>query len=78
VGGEPLTAKRLQFIIQRTIFCGVICEKWTQDRPIRAAYSGLVSIDTFNAANRSKVVITDNGSSLDIAYDQTSPWHVNP
>jgi DNA invertase Pin-like site-specific DNA recombinase len=68
--GTKLSPKRLQEIIQRPIYCGIICEKWTRNQPIRAAYPGLVSIDLFNAANRSKVhVLQPDDGSLAIIHD---------
>src|SRR3989344_710755 len=54
VGGAPLTTKRLQELIQRPIYAGFICEKWTNDKPIQAKFPGLVSLETFNAANRGR------------------------
>lgn len=68
-GGTPLTVKRLQETICRPIYCGLICEKWTHWKPIKAQYEGLVSIDTFNQANRGKVFIKANDASLEILYD---------
>jgi hypothetical protein len=68
-GGVPLTVKRLQEMICRPIYCGVMCEKWTHGKPIKAQYDGLVSIDTFNQANRGKVFIKENPSGLEILYD---------
>ncbi len=63
-GGEPLTVKRLQSVIQRPIYAGVKVEKWTNYKPIWAKYEGLVSIEMFNEANRGKIVIKkrDDGS----------------
>jgi hypothetical protein len=55
-GGVPLSVKQLQVIIQNPIYCGVNTEKWLQV-PIKTKYEGLVSIDTFNRANRGKLVI---------------------
>jgi site-specific DNA recombinase len=68
-GGTPLTVKYLQAVIRRPIYCGVVCEKWTHGKPIRAQYEGLVSIDTFNAANRGKVFIKATPSGLEILHD---------
>jgi site-specific DNA recombinase len=68
-GGFPLTVKRLQEIICRPIYCGVVCEKWTHHRPIKAKYVGLVSIDVFNLANRGKVFIKNDSDELQILYD---------
>jgi DNA invertase Pin-like site-specific DNA recombinase/chaperonin cofactor prefoldin len=68
-GGVTLTVKHLQEIITRPIYCGVVCEKWTRHQPIKARYDGLVSIDTFNRANRGKVFIKGESSALQIFYD---------
>jgi hypothetical protein len=68
-GGVPLTVKRLQEVICRPIYCGVMCERWTHYQPIKAQYEGLVSIDTFNRANRGKVFIKDDSTVLQILYD---------
>jgi site-specific DNA recombinase len=72
-GGKPLTAKRLQTTIRRPIYCGIICEKWTHHKPVKAAYEGLVSIETFNAANRGAIRISEAADgSFNIDYDVTA------
>jgi site-specific DNA recombinase len=68
-GGIPLTIKRFQEMIQRPIYCGVVCEKWTWDQPIQAPYPGLITIELFNKANRGKVYIEQNGPELRILHD---------
>ncbi len=70
MGGQPLTIKELQKKIQRVNYAGIKCEKWTHNLPIKAQYDGLVSIDTFNAANRGKVYIDHKSDSdIQIYYD---------
>ncbi len=59
-GGLPLTIKQLQTVIINTIYAGVLCEKWTHNKPVRAQYDGLVSIETFNRANQGKLAIMQN------------------
>ena len=54
---RPLTVKQLQRIIKRPIYCGVRLEKWTSGKPVKTQYPGLVSIETFNRANRGKLHI---------------------
>lgn len=56
--GKKLTTKRLQAIRQRPIYCGINTEKWLTE-PIRTQYKGLVSIDTFNKANKGRVYIEE-------------------
>lgn len=68
VGGCLLTVKSFQRIIKRPIYCGVVVEKWTKNLPVKAPYDGLVSIQIFNQANRGKVVIVENGDSLELRY----------
>jgi site-specific DNA recombinase len=70
-GGQLLIPKRLQEIVRRPIYCGVICEKWTGHKPIRAAYPGLVSIETFNAANRGALFIRESEEGLELLRDRT-------
>jgi hypothetical protein len=66
-GGKPLDLKRFREIIKRPIYCGLICEKWTRWEPVKAQYDGLVSIDTFNAANRGNIFIrTKEDGNLEI------------
>lgn len=64
-GGVPLTVKKIQEWVVNPIYCGVIVVLWTGYKPVKAAmFDGLVSIETFNAANKGKIFITknDNGS----------------
>ncbi|MDB5204925.1 MAG: hydrolase, partial [Candidatus Taylorbacteria bacterium] len=56
-GGLPLTIKQLQRIIINPVYAGVVCEKWTHYKPIKAAYPGLVSVELFNRANKGKWVL---------------------
>lgn len=57
-GGIRLDVKQLQKIRQRPIYCGINTEKWLKT-PIRTQYEGLVSIDTYNKANKGKVYIEE-------------------
>lgn len=70
VGKNPLTIKKMQLGIQKPIYCGVLIRKWTKYRPIKAKYDGLVSIDTFNKANKGKVFIKElEDENYEILYD---------
>ncbi len=69
VGGVLLTIKHFQNIIQKPIYAGIVCEKWTHYKAIRAAYPGLVSIEVFNRANKGKMFIKENeDSSVEMVY----------
>ena len=57
-GGNPLTVKQLQRTIEQTEYAGVNYEKWTRHRPVKMQYfDGIVTIDTFNRANRGRIFI---------------------
>lgn len=68
-GRKKLTVKQMQRIIQRVSYAGFICEKWTYNQIIKAKWDGLVSIETFNKANRGKVFIEEKGLDYQILYD---------
>lgn len=70
-GGKLLTVKQLQRFVQCTEYAGVTCEKWTHYKPVRMQeFRGIVSIETFNLANRGKVYIKENpDGSLEILRD---------
>jgi hypothetical protein len=68
-GGGPLSLARFQEIIRNPIYCGVVYEKWTHWKPIKAPYAGLVSIETYNAANRGKRYIREHGGELELLHD---------
>ena len=66
-GGKLLTAKKLRRYIQKPIYAGVIKEKWTQDKPIKAKFDGLISFELFNQANKGKMTLTQ-GNDGKIEY----------
>lgn len=69
-GGLPLTVKQFQKYIVNTINAGVVCEKWTHYKPVKAQYDGLVSIELWNRANRGKVAIMENADgSLELVQN---------
>ncbi len=76
-GGVPLTVKHLQAIMQRPALCGVICEKWTKWKPVKAQWVGLVDINAFNRANRGKVFITTDvfGTPLEVIENYKPEVH---
>jgi hypothetical protein len=64
-GGNKLTVKVMDRYIKNMLYAGVICEKWTWYKPIKARFNGLVSIETFNQANWGGVTIVQNGIELE-------------
>jgi len=68
--GIKMDVKLLQKICQRFSYAGVVCESWTHNKPVKAKWNGLVSIETWNKANRGKVYIKQYpDDSLEVLYD---------
>ena len=65
-GGSLLTLKQLWRMIENPVYAGVNPEKWTQDRPVKCQFDGLVSMELFNRANRGKLIITEDDSGVHI------------
>lgn len=57
LGSKPMDVKMVDRITRRLIYAGVIKEKWTNDKAVKAQFDGLVSPELFNQANHGKLVI---------------------
>ncbi len=56
-GGQELTVKAMQKLMLKPINAGINIEKWTDNKPVKSVFDGLVSIALFNKANRGKKII---------------------
>lgn len=56
-GGVKMDVKMVDRFAHRLSYAGVIQEKWTYDKPVKAQFEGLISVELFNAANRGKIEI---------------------
>jgi len=65
-GRVKLTPKQLQKYISRPVYCGVRIGKWTKQKPVwlPPECPRLVSLETFNRANRGRVKISQVGNDL--------------
>ena len=84
VGGRPMDEKLVDRIVHNAIYAGIIKEKWTNDKPVKAQFDGLVSPELFNRANHGKLIIeiADNGE-VTIHHKMPPKWQqvkkfVNP
>src|SRR5258706_9520471 len=76
-GGEkPLTVKRLQTYIKNPIYAGINAERWTQDKPVKGRFQGLVSIEIFNKANRGALTIVEEGDLVHIYKGKPPLWQL--
>jgi site-specific DNA recombinase len=76
-GGNPLDKDAMDLLLRNPIYAGVNNEKWTNGKPVRTVFDGLVSIETFNKANRGKVFIVDDGDDITIQTEMAPPHQVN-
>ena len=63
-GGVPLTPKAIWKTIRNPIYAGISKEKWTDYKPIKSVFEGLVDIDLFNQANKGKYGFIIDGSKI--------------
>lgn len=65
-GGRPLTLKQLWRYISSPIYAGINVEQWTDDKPVKCKFKGLISIETFNKANRGKITLVEENGEIKI------------
>lgn len=65
-GGTPLTLKYFDRLLRNPIYAGINCEKWSNNKPVKCQFPGLVSIETFNKANQGKVMIVEDENGVEI------------
>ncbi len=63
-GGKKLTLKMLWKYIQNPIYAGIICEKWTDNKPVKAQFPGLVTFELFNSANKGKLTVGEKEGAV--------------
>ncbi len=75
-GGNSLDIKGFWRYIQNPIYAGVSAEKWTEGQRVKGKYAGLVSIDTFNRANKGKVTIVEENGQVKILKRHPQEWRI--
>ncbi len=76
-GGNPLTAKYVAEYVKNPIYAGIICEKWTNNEPVKAMFDGLVSIELYNKANRGKWLIRKIDNNYEIIKQKPIARYLN-
>ena len=71
-GGNPLEMTKINRYLENPIYAGVVKEKWTNDKPVKASFNGLVSFELYNQANRSRVELHESADG-DIEHTQVRP-----
>lgn len=76
VGGRQMTAKMVDRYASNLIYCGVIKEKWTYGKPVKAQFDGLVDVSIFNEANRGRVYVEIDSRNEVTVKEKAVPEHL--
>ena len=76
VGGKQMTAKMIDRYASNLIYCGVIKEKWTYNKPVKARFDGLVDMELFNEANRGRVHVEIDSRNEVTVKEKVVPEHL--
>ena len=76
MGGKQMTAKMIDRYASKLVYCGIIKEKWTYDKPVKAQFDGLVDIDLFNEANRGRIHVTVDSRNEVTIKEKEVPEHL--
>lgn len=74
VGGKKMDVKMVDRIVHNLIYAGVIKGKWTHDKPVKAQFEGIVSVDLFNQANHGKLIIEMTDREVFVHCKQPPKW----
>lgn len=75
-GDKPLTLKQFWKHIENPVYAGVFSHKWTQGKPIKGQFKGLISYDTFNKANRGKIIISEINGEVRVEKRKPAEWQL--
>lgn len=73
-GGKTMDEQIVDRFVHRLIYAGVIKEKWTYDKPIKARFDGIVSVELFNNANHGKHIVEINDDVVTIHRKEPPEW----
>lgn len=73
LGGKKMDVKTLDRYAHRLIYAGVIKEKWTYDKAVKAQFNGLVTTELFNQANHGKLMIEVASNNEVIVHRKLPP-----
>ena len=72
-----LNVTTLWRIVRHPVYAGINNEKWTDGKPIRFVFDGLVSVDLFNKANRGRRKILEGSNGKISIEDYTEERYAN-
>lgn len=73
-GGKKMDVKMVDRIAHNLIYAGIIKGKWTHNKPVKAQFEGIVSVELFNKANHGKLIIETTDREVFIHHKQPPKW----
>jgi site-specific DNA recombinase len=75
-GNIPLNLKAFWKHIENPTYTGVYTHKWTENKPIKGQFKGLISYETFNKANRGKITVTEVNGEVRVDRRPLFDWQL--
>lgn len=75
-GGKPLNIKVMWSYLKNPLYAGINLVNWTKDNPHKGKFEGLVSIETFNKANRGKIAIVEEKGEIRIERNTLARYQI--
>ncbi len=75
-GGKALCLKQFWRYIENPVYAGISIHKWTDEKPVKGQFTGLVCLDKFNKANKGKLTITESEGEVKITRRQPKDWQL--
>ncbi len=75
-GDNLLTLKQFWRYIESPVYAGISIHQWTDNKPIKGQFKGLVSIEEFNKANRGKLIISEEKGQVQIFKRKPKDWQL--
>ena len=76
--GVLLDDRKLWKMVRNPIYAGINVEKWTKHQPVKCMFDGLVSVDLFNRANKSKRTIIEMPGNKIAISDNVAQRNATP
>src|SRR5260221_1508517 len=75
-GSNKISLKQFLRYIENPIYAGISQDKWTQGKPLKCRFEGLVTIEEFNKAQKGKITIMNNNGDITIVKKKPLDWRV--
>jgi len=75
-GGGMISLKQFIRYIEDPIYAGIAVHKWTDNKPVKGQFPGIVTKETFNQANKGRIAIIESNGEIKIEKDLPPTWRL--